>query len=255
MVGAPRVEAVEQALVAAGPALGHEAGHDRARPEGDVLGLAGEAEEHGAAGLGVDARELDAVGAQAGAPGAAVAPEQEDVVAAVDGSRPPHRCRRPRSSPRGPLPTLMPAYAAPPGRTRSSTRSAEQPPPVPLRQPVGAPQPPRVDEEHRPEHREAQERDLEHRQRPPVGEHGERGRTAHEGEEADEQRRAEQPEPDPQREAAQPRLPAASWAVPEDHGEQQQVTASRRLPPGARAPGVDPDGALDRRRSSTAEPR
>ena len=62
MVLGPGVEAVEQALVAAVPALGHQPGHDRAGAEVDVLGVAGEAERHRAAGLGVDADELDAVG-------------------------------------------------------------------------------------------------------------------------------------------------------------------------------------------------
>ena len=98
VVGAPRVERVEQALVAAGPALRHQPGHDRPGPEPDVLGLAREAEEHRPAALGVDAGELDAVRPQPDAAGAAVAAEQEDVVAAVDRTGRLRRWRTPRSS-------------------------------------------------------------------------------------------------------------------------------------------------------------
>ena len=53
----------------------------------DVFGLAGEAEEHGASGVRVDAGQLDAVRARADAVGPGVTAEQQDVVPAVGASR------------------------------------------------------------------------------------------------------------------------------------------------------------------------
>jgi hypothetical protein len=248
VVMAPGVETVEQALVPARPTLRQEACHRRPGPERDVLGLAGEAEEDGPTGLGVDAGQLDAVGAQPLAADAAVAPQQKDVVPAVDGAG-RLAVREDRREGGAGRTHVHPRVRRPAGQQdEEHDEGGEQHPAVAPRQAVGAPQPPGVDEEHGPEHREAEQRDLEHGQRPPVGQHGEGGRPAHDREEGDEHRRPHEHRPDPDGEAAEPLVPDRELGRPGDeHGEHEegdgQPSAAAHLP---RCAGVDADGRLRR---------
>ena len=213
-----------------------------------MLGLAGEAEEDGAAGLGVDAGELEAVGAQPDAARAAVAAEQEDVVAAVGG-----RERLARGEQRRQGATRLVDGQARPGGPAGEHEDGddegdEQPPAVASRQPVGAAEPPGVDEEDEPEDREPVEDPLGRREGPAVGEHGEGGLAADEEEQAEEDDRPEDARPHPQREAAQGAVPGGQLGRSrEHHGEEDEgdraAPAARRVTGRA---GVDADRLVGR---------
>ena len=82
VVHRPGVDAVEHAVLAVEP-LRELLVHHRALGEREVLHVARQRDQHGAAGLGVDAGDGDRVRPQPPAVGAGVAAEQQHVVAAV----------------------------------------------------------------------------------------------------------------------------------------------------------------------------
>ncbi len=135
----------------------------------------------------------------------------------------------------------------PPGQhEQQGEEGDEQRATVARRQPVGVPEPPRVDEQHRPQGGEGQQHDLQHEQRPAVGEHGEGGGAAHQGEEPDEHRGDEEAQPDPQGEP--PELPVAGGQLGgagRDDGEAEEGHRPAPVTPGvARGAGVDTDRRL-----------
>ena len=85
VVAGPGAHRVEVAGVAV-EALGELLVHDRALAERELGHVPGQADQHRAAGLGVDARDRHRVRAQAPPTGAGVAAEQEHVEAAVRGT-------------------------------------------------------------------------------------------------------------------------------------------------------------------------
>ena len=254
MVLTPGVEAVEQALVPAGPPLRHQPGHDGAASEGDVLGLAGEAEQHGPTRLGVDAGQLDAVGSQALTPATAVPAEQEDVEPAVDGSgRVPgteHRGHRRAGSPH----VDAGVGGAPRKDDEQDDEGDEQATPVGSSEPVGATDPPGVDEEPQPQRGHGEQHHLEHREEPPVGDHRERRRAVDDCQEAEEGGTRPHPEPALEGEAPEGRVADRELgrAGQHDREAEQRVGAAAVAARVARGAGVNSDrrfgrGAIEHR--------
>ena len=201
VVPGPGVQAVEETLVTAVPPLRHETVHDRALVEGDVLGVPGEGEEHGAAGVLVDAHELDRVRAGPHPVIAPVTAEEEDVVTAVGGVQ-----GRAVGEDRGESGPSRGHRGAGVGDRRGDEHEDDggdgEPPPGGHRLAVRAAEPPGVDEDEGPDGRPPIEHPLGYGEEPRRRDESDDGRETDERDEPEGDDDREQSQPDPQHDAS-----------------------------------------------------
>ena len=233
-VGVDRVQ--HAGVVRARVALGELLVQRRGGREGHVLEIAGQADQHGAPGLGVDAGHGHAVRPQSGPVLAGVPAHQQDVVAALlgllvaaAGEHGAHQIALRRDHAR--RGDQAADHRA--DQDQVEDGEAEPVPPGELRR---AGDPPGVEEQQAPADPQGDQTELDHPQGRTEGEDRDRGAPPDQGEQADQHGGDQQPDPDPDGDPAHPAVAGGDLRRP---GQQQ-----RHAQEGQAAPQFDPLAAL-----------